>query len=266
MSTPARIGAFAAALAVLFGAAFGIGKLFDDEEPTYRLTSSYAPGLLSLSILEGDSVVLEYDVRHEKELHLIAVRKDFGDYRHLHPQFAGSDGWTVPDLTLSPGRWRLYADFQPKGGEPVVAHDDLTVAGTSQAPPRKPITLRAEVDGYEVAFGGRDSLVPGAESAVNFTVTRNGRDVDLEPYLGASGHLVAIREADLEFLHVHPDPGDQPGGGDVPFTVEVTESGRYRLYLEFKHRGVVRTATFVVDAKTGAQLEHDPDGTDHGDH
>lgn len=41
---------------------------------------------------------------------------------------------------------------------------------------------------------------------------------DLKPYVGAFGHLVALRAGDLAYLHVHPDgaPGDgrtAPGPG-----------------------------------------------------
>lgn len=35
---------------------------------------------------------------------------------------------------------------------------------------------------------------------------------DLQPYLGAYGHLVALRQGDLAYLHVHPGafPAMQP--------------------------------------------------------
>ena len=30
----------------------------------------------------------------------------------------------------------------------------------------------------------------------------------MEPYLGAKGHLVALREGDLAYLHIHPEGGE----------------------------------------------------------
>lgn len=256
MSTPLRIGAFVAALAVLFGAAFGIGRLFDDEGSAYRLTASYEPGLLSLTIRDGERVVLDYDVRHEKELHLIAVRQDFGDYRHLHPQFAGSAGWIVPELSLSSGVWRLYADFKPTGGQPTVLHEDVRVAGAVAAP--------AVEQPYQVKLGG-DLTSGSGGSMLTFTVTRHGEPVTLQPYLGAFGHLVVLREDDLEYLHVHParSAATEP----VPFHVEVPTGGRYRLYLDYQVDGVVHTATFTLDAAEGDTGDMgDTDGMDHGDH
>jgi hypothetical protein len=56
--------------------------------------------------------------------------------------------------------------------------------------------------------------------------------------------LVALREGDLAYLHVHP--GDE-AGDSVPFMTEFPSAGRYRLYLQFKHAGRVHTAEFTQD-------------------
>jgi hypothetical protein len=110
----------------------------------------------------------------------------------------------------------------------------------------------ALVDGYRVRLDGE--LVPGAPSQVFATVTRDGAAVtDLEPHLGGFGHLVALRLGDLMLLRVRPDAprpasADRSGPG-IAFTADVPSSGAYRLYLEFRHRGVVHTATFTVPAR-----------------
>lgn len=73
---------------------------------------------------------------------------------------------------------------------------------------------------------------------------------NLEPHLGAFGHLVALRQGDLAYLHVHPEgqPGDgrTAPGPQVRFGAEFPSAGAYRLYLDFRHDGVVRTAEFTV--------------------
>ena len=79
----------------------------------------------------------------------------------------------------------------------------------------------------------------GREVGLDFSVTRDGRVVETEPYLGARGHLVALREGDLAFLHVHPDEDS------LAFMAEFPSAGRYRLYLQFKHHGRVHTAEFT---------------------
>ncbi|GAA4117074.1 hypothetical protein GCM10022415_14610 [Knoellia locipacati] len=209
-------------------------------------------------VVEGPDgrAVTAYDVEHEKELHLIVVRRDFGGYHHVHPTRAADGTWSVP-LGLAPGAWRVLADFSPKGGSPMTLGADLFVPGSDVAAQSPRDDLRtATVDGYTVTLRG--DLTPGSDSALTLSVSRGGAPVtDLDPYLGAYGHLVALRTGDLAYLHVHPEghPGDgttRPGP-DVTFGAEVPTSGTYRLFLDFKHAGVVRTAAFTLTAGTPLQ-------------
>lgn len=99
-------------------------------------------------------------------------------------------------------------------------------------------------------------LTPGKSSELTLTVTKDGKPVtDLQPYLAAYGHLVALRSGDLAYLHVHPEgePGDGTTnpGPDITFFATAPSAGPYRLFLDFKHNNVVRTAEFTVNA-TGA--------------
>ena len=61
----------------------------------------------------------------------------------------------------------------------------------------------ADVDGLRVALA--EGAAGGRSPSSRFTVTRDGTPVAIQDYLGAEGHLVALREGDLAFLHVHPD-------------------------------------------------------------
>ena len=106
------------------------------------------------------------------------------------------------------------------------------------------------MDGYTVTLVG--DLVAGEHSPLTLRVTKGGEPVtDLQPYLGAYGHLVTLRSGDLAYLHVHP--GGEPGDGktkpgpDISFGAEVPSAGAYHLYLDFKHDGVVRTAQFRLE-------------------
>ena len=87
--------------------------------------------------------------------------------------------------------------------------------------------------------------------------------VAVEPYLGAGGHLVALREGDLAYLHVHPTGG--PGSGPVSFMTEFPTEGRYRLFLQFKHEGKVHTAAFTRDVGQGSGSTDKPE-TEGGHH
>lgn len=192
--------------------------------------------------------VTKFDVEHEKRMHLIVVRRDTAGFQHIHPTMSADGTWTVPLTLDQAGSYRAFADFTPTGGEGTTLGVDLAAAGDFQPTTYAPSTV-ATVDGYEVRLSG--DLVPGELSKVTLTVTKDGRPVtDLQPYLGAYGHLVALRGGDLAYLHVHPDgePGDgrtRPGP-TVTFYAEVPSAGNYRLFLDFRHGDTVRTAEFTV--------------------
>ncbi|MCT4574097.1 hypothetical protein N3930_44920, partial [Bacillus thuringiensis] len=77
----------------------------------------------------------------------------------------------------------------------------------------RPVSAKDEVDGFDVTLDG--DLTAGASSPLTLAVTRDGAAVTtLEPYLGAFGHLVALREGDMEYLHVHAE-GEDPVSGET---------------------------------------------------
>ncbi len=203
--------------------------------------------------------VTSYDVAHEKELHLVVVSRDLGTYAHLHPERDAAGTWTVTGPVLPPGSYRVYADFVPTGHDGLTLATDLAVAGSFSPQPLPAPGSTAEVDGYDVTIEGE--LVAGADSTITVTVHRGGSPVtDLQPYLGALGHLVAIRDGDLAYLHVHPlDPVDGAGGPTVRFAVDVPTAATYGLFFDFSHDGSVHTAS-VIAAATATDV---PAADDH---
>lgn len=195
--------------------------------------------------------VTAYRTEHGKKLHLIVVSRDLGSFQHLHPELTGDGVWSVKLTVAEAGAYRAFADFAPESGDGLTLGTDLQAPG-AQEPKALPATSRsATVDGYTVTLDG--DLTPGASSRLTLKVGKDGRPVaDLQPYLGAYGHLVALRAGDLAYLHVHPDgePGDgkTPPGPEITFYAEVPSRGDYRLFLDFQHEGTVRTADFTVRA------------------
>jgi hypothetical protein len=184
--------------------------------------------------------VTAYTPRHEKELHLIVVRRDLAGFQHVHPVRDAAGVWRVPLDLRRAGTYRVFADFAPTArGVPVTLGTDLAVPGPyTPAPLPRPATTTT-VDGYEVTLHGTPRA--GHESELDFTVRRSGWPVtDLRPYLGAAGHLVSLRTGDLAYLHTHAD------SHGLRFATTFPTAGTYRLFLEFRPGGTVRTAEFTV--------------------
>lgn len=277
----ARLAAFAILLAVLAGVAALVGRAsgLDVEESAGHESAGGAPhggeapaakganGLSDASAglrLRLEPATLEAGVRSRLELaivdrhgepigalhashgepplHLILVRRDLSGYQHLHPKRSGES--YVADVALPlPGIWRAYADFEIDG-EKIVLGRDLFVPGEFAPLPLPAIAATTRAESYDVELG-REELRAGAETTLRFLISRSGEPVEaLQPYLGAAGHLVAIREDDLTYLHVHPFEGSATGR--IGFGADFAEPGRYALFLQFRHEGRVRTARFTV--------------------
>jgi hypothetical protein len=217
----------------------------------YTLSPTPAPaGQFAFRITGPDGrPVTAYDVEHDKRMHLIVARRDLSGFRHVHPQMATDGTWRVASPLGEPGTWRAFADFKPTGADALTLGVDIPVPGAFTPEPLPVPATTATVDSYAITLDG--ALTPGRTSKLTLTVSRNGAAVtDLQPYLGAYGHLVALRDGDLAYLHVHPDgtPGDgrtQPGP-QVTFYAEVPSAGTYRLFLDFQHAGIVHTAEFTA--------------------
>lgn len=177
----------------------------------------------------------DFAVEHEKRMHVIVVRTDLTGFQHLHPEMAQDGTWEVPLTLTEAGDYRVYADFADG-----TLSADLTVpGGDAHAHPLPAPAATADAgDGYTVTLApSARTQRPGEEVTLPFTVRQGGKPVQVEPYLGADGHLVAISEGKLEFLHVHPMDG--------AFMATFPRAGKYRLFLQFQHAGKVHTAEFT---------------------
>lgn len=277
----AKIAAFAVSLLLVFGAAFALGGALEPSPPAQgeralphreagaggasshgataphgasagtaphgashgqegpRLRVDSTQPLRFRVVWPDGSALREFDVTHTKRMHAIVVRDDLSSFRHLHPRLAPDGTWAA-DLRLPErGAHTLFADFS-SGGEALTLDAPLPGGGASAPRPLPaPRPVAHAAGGFEVRLAPVVAR-PGEEVELAFDVRRGGRPADIQPYLGAGGHLVALREGDLEFLHVHPLRG-------TVFATTFPASGSYRLFLQFKVDGEVRTVAFTKE-------------------
>ncbi|MDH6125697.1 hypothetical protein [Kitasatospora sp. GP82] len=242
-------------------------------EPATRSLTAGEPQTLSFAVRGPDGKpVTDYSPTHEKDLHLIVVRRDLTSFQHLHPTRDAAGTWSIPLTLPTAGEYRMFTDFAPADGKGLTLGADLRAAGNFTPQPLPAPAASVETDGYTVTLDG--TLEAGRTSKLTLTVSKDGKPVtDLQPYLAAYGHLVALRSGDLAYLHVHPDgsPGDgrtAPGPG-ITFYATVPSAGDYRLFLDFKHGDTVHTAAFTARAEAapaGSATAGQGEATDHGDH
>ena len=255
-----RVALFLGGLAGAFLAAFALGGILDLEERTasadenehggmaaapaglaveqdgYRLVqqrASFVAGRSERYVFRilgpNGSVVRDFDVEHERRLHLIVVgRGPDAPFLHLHPRQRADGSWTVPLKLPVNGSYRVFADFTTDGERRTLAIDVVAGGGPDPA---------------AVAWWDSIYVVKLREQGdrLVFDVRSDTGPVKTQPYLGAGGHLVVLREGDLAYIHAHAEEDEL--AFDVPFPSE----GRYRLYLQFKVGGNVVTERLEVE-------------------
>ena len=220
---------------------------------TLRLTGAELPrarrSQLRFQVVGEDGrPVRDFAVEHDRRMHFIVARDDLTGFQHLHPRMSANGTWSTPVTLPDAGVYRVFADFKREGENQTLART-VTVEGAAErrSLPAPAATATTE-DGYEVQLDAEASRA-GSPAELAFEVTQGGQAVAVQDYLGAKGHLVALREGDLAYLHTHPAEGEGHGGGHDPgpvsFETEFPTAGRYRLFVQFKHEDAVHTAPFT---------------------
>jgi hypothetical protein len=203
-------------------------------------------------------------VAHEKLMHLIIVRDDATEFQHLHPENVNGR-WTVAATIPKQGVYNMYADVAPKEEPASILRVPLTIGGkTEQAqfPPLSP-AMSIIQNGIEVKLIGPEPFKTNEHSKLKFMLTRNGQPVtQIEPYLGAFGHVVVLRHGDPDdYLHAHPVTETKPTNGEVEFESEFPAKGTYTIYAQFQVSGKVLTfpITLAVNEEGQPSAEHETD-------
>jgi len=253
-----RLGAFALLLLGTFATAYAVGEKLPGhahgdvghthdgmdmgapvppgfENGGYQLvTVGIQAGVATFHLNDADGKpVTDFTEAHGAILHTVVIRPDLSDFNHVHPTVGPDGSWSV-DLP-APGPWHIVFDSMPASSSAsiVVAanlDDEVPVATVALPPPDDTV----DVDGLAVTRTG-----------FNFAVTaaNGGAATGLEPFLGQPAHLVAIRQGDLAYTHLHPS-GDM--SGMLMFGGGIAQPGTYRLFLQFGHNGQVLTVAFTV--------------------
>jgi len=220
---------------------------------------------------------------HGKLMHLFLIREPALDaIAHLHPTPAGKrDVFEAPLPAVPAGRYRLYADITHESGFAQTLTDSVVVPASASAragdpddswhtgaPAAEPATNVG--GGYAlVRDGAGATLTAKTEQALRFRlIDPQGAMVAPEPYMGMAAHAVITRDDGSVFVHLHPSgtismasrmlfESDSKGAAADPhaghhpavdpvlsFPYEFPQPGRYRMWVQAKAAGVVRTGAY----------------------
>lgn len=188
-------------------------------------------------------------VTKEQRMHFIVVSANLREYMHLHPKYENGK-WKVLANLPNPGTYYAYVDITPVKGDPVVLRSNLIVqketTDTINYPGLTP-DLFALTKGYKTQLTISQPIVL-QQSVLSFRVTKDGKDSELSPYLGALGHVVVFRQGNIDsFTHVHPLSSSDAKKGLAEFMNTFVKGGRYTAFAEFKIGSTVYTFPITFD-------------------
>jgi P-type Cu+ transporter len=217
--------------------------------------------------MAGGGPIAALDTVHERLSHLIVVSQDLSFFDHVHAVRAEGGAFVLPYTFPSGGPYVLFADYTPTGANTQLFREPVQVSGAERAAqPLGAATTEATSGGLTVTLGlPEEGLRTGAHLTLRFRVRDAAGDVtDIEPYLGAGGHVVVIPEGANGFLHVHPEEamgeghshsdahgahadGPNAYGPEIRFMTTFPAAGRYKLWLQVQRAGQIHTFPFVLD-------------------
>ncbi len=230
----------------------------------------------------------DYLPDHGHLMHLYAIRAPEMDAAfHLHPELVADGDFRLRMPQMPPGHYRLYGDVVHATGFPetLVATVDIPAGMTGTALNGEDASaLAAPIaegvlgtayrlpDGYTMTWDKPADLRAGAAYRFRFTLLDSaGQPASgMQPYLGMAGHAAFVKTDGSVFAHTHPEgsaamadlmlAGEGTGAvAGMPMPTEVLPqvdfpygfptAGRYRIFVQMKHSGVVETGVFDAQVK-----------------
>ncbi len=220
---------------------------------------------------------------HGKLMHLFLVGEDkLGAFAHLHPVARSSDSLDFDAAlpVLTPGRYRVYGDIVHESGYAQTLVSSVEVGSMGNARPTDPddswFTGSAATgttadlgDGVHLVWSKPPApIVAGQETVLAFAVRdAGGALTTVEPYMGMAAHAILASHDQRVFAHLHPSGSISmaalqkftevanhavhaaavEGRVDVPYAFP--QAGTYRIWVQVKPAGQVKTAAFDLDVE-----------------
>lgn len=225
----------------------GVSKLMVQTDPAQIVAGKLTTLNLMIHGADG-TMVKDFEVVHEQKIHLIIVRDGLDQFAHIHPEFDAAGNATASYTFPTGGNYWLYADHKPTGREQTTATAQVKVSGDIPSIPSLIPNAPGETAGdglrAKVAIEGASA---GGEGTITFDLTDAADQpvVDLQPYMGAMGHLVVLSSDGKQYVHAHPAEAKPGKDSRVVFQAHFMKPGLYKGWGQFRRMDTVRVVPFV---------------------
>lgn len=236
----------------------------DFKHPDQIRAGMDVPLSFNVYTLKKKEKVTSFALLSEKLMHVIIVDSSLTYFNHIHPEYH-TGTFTVLTSFPADGRYFIYSEFLPSNDTEQQFSFPLSVGDTSSSLPssQPPDQNLTKLFGkYQVSLSYPVPLLASSvsrgEDPLVFSLINtetNEPVTNLQPYLGAFGHMVMINQKTYKYLHVHPGSivppkPDELGGPRVSFfpmgLTGPIEPGVYRVFAQFNPEGQLFTADFTI--------------------
>jgi hypothetical protein len=178
---------------------YNVNVRFDPITPIAGKSAEFVLSVTDQKL--GDSIN-EFELVHDKLMHLIIVAEDLSYFAHIHPTMTvGTDHTTFSISHTFPesGKYKLWVDFKPKGGNQMLSALKFNVEGQPVHTPEEIVYVekynKKSLDSqYQISLNIPDKIVAQNDVDITFKISdSSGRPItNLEPLMAAGGHSVII--------------------------------------------------------------------------
>jgi hypothetical protein len=198
-------------------------------------------------------------------MHVMIVSRDLRHFAHVHPSVEG-ESYRLEHTFSEGGEYVVVLDYQEPGRGQVVDRHRIEVEGPTRASaPLEESPREQRADGIQLSLTIDRELRAGEGAMLHFTVTDVATTEpvdDLELYLGARAHFMALSADGENFVHIHALEGDRPSA--LSAHAVFPQQGLYKLWAQVQRRGAVVTVPFVL--RVGAPVNEGTAAHGHAHH
>jgi hypothetical protein len=206
------------------------------------------------------AVITDFEEVHERRYHLFVISEDMTSFQHVHPAQQPDGSWSLDVMVPKAGYYRVLSDFLPTGAAPQFLSKAIITSGfegDAESEAARLVadeTLSRTVDGITATVTLPETLTAGEWGHMRFTLKDAATDqavTDLQPYLGAFGHMLMMSADMMDYVHAHPVAGPDSdvsrgaAGPDVAFEGYMPRPGLYRAWTQFQRQGRMVTIPFT---------------------
>lgn len=192
--------------------------------------------------LYSEKAIENFEIVHEKIMHVVLVRDDLRYFDHIHPEVPSPGIFEIPYKFLAPGKYRVWVAFIVDGMGHLVDFDFEVKGEKTEAEPDN-------LKGIKVQMEPIPEITATKEYDLKFTVLDSeNKPINIDQrFLAATAHLIDIDQSLEEFVHNHDENFDKDNL--ISFTHNFKKAGKHKLWVQFLVAGQKKTAPFEVEVK-----------------